>query len=256
MIITEECDEVPHRYTEAELKQARRYTWQRVQPKTDSIPSGRLRVEVRGGQGQVRSRADDKRGLLEAKIKALVKDIGELATAAEQVRLEQHRAHEEFMARFQEAEDARQREAADRHARQEAAAASTRSQTLDDHRRDIIASALGTWGAARALREFCGEIEAAVEHADPAQRAAIQRWTGYAMGLADRTDPVRNPGLLAGEAFDIEFSPADLQPYLHPGGDERRREPEPDSRGRVTYDDLYPSRWRWGRPGRAQWWRR
>jgi hypothetical protein len=55
VVITEECDEVPHRYTEEELKRERRYTWQRVQPKTDQVPSGRLRVELRGTQGETRA---------------------------------------------------------------------------------------------------------------------------------------------------------------------------------------------------------
>jgi hypothetical protein len=254
VIITEECDEVPHRYTEEELKRERRYTWQRVQPKTDSVPSGRLRVEVRGTRGEVRARADDKRGPLEAKIKMLVKDIGDLVDAAEQARIEQQRAHEELMANIRKADEERRREEADRRARQEAAQANARAKALNDHRREVIARALSAWDSARAIREFCAEMEAATKQADPRQRVALQEWIEYAMSLADSVDPVRSPGVLADAAFDIELSPADLEPYLQRGPDRQRRELEPQRQ--VTYDDLYPSGWRWGRPGRAQWWRR
>jgi hypothetical protein len=252
--ITEECDEVPHRYTEEELKRERRYTWQRVQPKTDSVPSGRLRVEVRGTRGQARAKADDKRGPLEAKIKMIVKDIGDLVDAAEQAHIEQQRAHEELMANIRKADDERRREELDRRARQEVAQANARAKALEDYRRDVIVRALGAWDSARSIREFCTEMEAATEQADPAQRVALQKWIEYAMSLADSVDPVRSPSVLADAAFDIELSPADLEPYLQRGSGRQRREPEPQHQ--VTYDDLYPSGWRWGRPGRAQWWRR
>jgi hypothetical protein len=134
VVITEECDEVPHRYTEEELKRDRRYTWRRVQPTMDSVPSGRLRVEVRGSRGETRARADDKRGLVEAKIKTLVKDIDDLVDAAEHARLEQQRAHEAWLADMRKAEDERKRAEADRRARQEAAEASARRKALEDLR--------------------------------------------------------------------------------------------------------------------------
>lgn len=254
LIITEECDEVPHRYTEEELKRERRYSWQRVQPKMDSVRSGRLRVEVRGTRGEVGSRADDKRGLLEDKVKTLVRDIGELADAAEQARLEQQRAHEMWLADMRKAEDERKRAEADRRARQEAEQAGAREKALEDHRRDVIVRALGAWDSARAIREFCREMEATAEQADPEQRAALRKWIGYAINLADSVDPVRSPGALADAAFDIELSPADLEPYLQLSPDRQRRESDPQRQ--VTYDDLYPSGWRLGRPDRAQWWRR
>jgi hypothetical protein len=254
VVITEECDEAPHRYTEEELKRERRYTWQRVKPKTDSVPSGRLRVEVRGARGETRARADDKRGLVETKIKTLVRDIGDLADAAEQARLEQQRAHQAWLADMRRAEDERKREEAARRARQEAAAASARGKALEDHRRDVIARALGAWDCARAIREFCAAMETAIQQADPERRPALRTWVGYAGSLADSVDPVRSPGVLADAAFDIDLSPADLEPYLQRDPDDRRREPAP--RRQVTYDDLHPSGWRWGRPGRAQWWQR
>jgi hypothetical protein len=254
VVITEECDEVPHRYTEEELKRERRYAWQRVQPRTDSVPSGRLRVELRGTRGETRVRADDKRGPVETKIRTLVKDIGDLGGATEQARLEQQRAHQAWLADMRKAEDERERAEAARRARQEAAQASARGKALEDHRRDVIARALGAWDCARAIREFCAAMEAAIEHAGPEQRTALRKWVGYAMSLADRIDPARSPGVLADAAFDIKLSPADLEPYLPPDPDDRRR--EPDSRRQVTYEDLHPSGWRWGRPGRAQWWQR
>jgi hypothetical protein len=254
VVITEECDEGPHRYTEEELKRERRYTWQRVKPTTDSVPSGRLRVEVRGARGETRARADDKRGPLEAKIKTLVKDVADLADAAEQARLEQRRAHEAWLADMRRAEDERKREEADRRARQEAAQSSARARALEDHRRDVITRSLCAWDSARTIREFCGEMEAAIGDADPERRAAVRKWIEYAVSLADSVDPVKSPGVLADAQFDVELLPADLEPYLQRGPDGQRREAEPQRQ--VTCDDLYPSGWRWGRPGRAQWWRR
>jgi hypothetical protein len=131
---------------------------------------------------------------VETKIKTLVKDIGDLADAAEQARLEQQRAHQAWLADMRKAEDERKREEAARRARQEAAQASARGKALEDHRGDVIARALGAWDSARAIREFCAAMEAAIEHAGPEQRTALRQWVGYAMSLADRIDPVMTPG--------------------------------------------------------------
>jgi hypothetical protein len=57
--VKEECDAVPHRYTEEELRRQKRYSWQRIEPEVDSVPSGRLRLELQasanGGAGPRRS---------------------------------------------------------------------------------------------------------------------------------------------------------------------------------------------------------
>jgi hypothetical protein len=83
--ISEEIDQVPHAYTAAEMRDRRIYAWQRVQPETDPVPSGRLRIELRAPRS-TRAWADDNRALVETTVSAIIKAAGQMAAEADRAR--------------------------------------------------------------------------------------------------------------------------------------------------------------------------
>jgi hypothetical protein len=261
LLVKEECDEVPHRYTEEELSRQKRYSWQRIEPEMDSVPSGRLRLELQAAaNGEVRNWSDDGRSRIESKVKALIKDARQLADAAEDRRRKWERVHAAEMEEWRRKEEAAKRRDTERRAEWEAAMASARDRAQDDHRAKQIGAALEAWETAGGIREFCEAMENASASASPEMKAAIRRWTEFGRSLADSLDPGITPEILSEASFDTEPTPDDLRPYLgdwSPYRPERERRPDPTTApARVSYDDIGQSSWRWGRPGRARWWRR
>lgn len=136
-----------------------------------------------------------------------------------------------------------------------------RERAINDHRRKVFGAAMDAWGTAAAIREFCDALAASAAP-ESEQASAVERWVEWARAWADQIDPTLGfHGPLAA-GFDSDPGPDELRPYLgewSPHGPEHKDRPterpasEPSP---VSYDDLYPSAWRWGRPGRAQWWRR
>jgi hypothetical protein len=254
--ISEECDMVPHAYTAEELRQRGLYPWRRVQPETDPVPSGRLRVELHGpGPDGTRHWADGKGLLVESRLKAVIKEAGRLADAAVQA----CQAREQAVAARQEAWRqelaAQERKDAERKAARKAAQARAREQAKDDHRGTTFSAALDAWETATRIRALCSALEQASPWRN-GEETGIGQWVAWARAHADRIDPVRNPGILAGASFDIEPGTGDLEPYLD-GGSPR---PEPargpqTARPAVRAEDP-GSGWQQGRRGRAQWWRR
>jgi hypothetical protein len=256
--LREECDAVPHEYSAAELRERRLYSWRRVQPETDQVPSGRLRIELHGPPAEgVRHWADDKRSPLERKLGSVIEEAGRLAKAADRAREVREREYAAQQEVWRQELAEQERKDAERKAAWNKAKNRARQRAQDDHRREIFSGVLDGWEAAGRIRAFCAVLgEAAAS--DDAGTEAIARWLAWARAEADRIDPVRNLGLLAGAAFDTEPSADDLRPHLD-GWDlsypVRSREPRPGSRPASTSED-HSSEWQWGHRGRAQWWRR
>ncbi|MER6007434.1 hypothetical protein ABT120_53460 [Nonomuraea angiospora] len=251
--IKEELDRVPHMFTEEELRNRKLYTWQRVTPEYDEVPSGRLRLELGEGRG-LQCWADDKRSRLEDKLRAAVKEIERRSEADQQARLERENAEREHAENWRREEEERQRREAARQAERDKEHAQAADQAREEHRRRAFRQALEGWACAAAIREFCLGLEALAATL-PAQEATITQWVAWARTQADHMDPLHTPSVLTEANFDIEPTPEALHRYLR---EERRgeRESRPEEPAGVRYDDLYPSAWRWGRPGRFQWWRR
>ncbi|MBB6546867.1 hypothetical protein [Nonomuraea rubra] len=251
--IKEELDRVPHVYTEEELRSRKLYTWQRVTPEYDEVPSGRLRLELGEGRG-LQCWADDKRSRVEDKIRAAVKEIERRAEADQQARLAREKAERERAEKWRRQEEERHRREAERQAARDKERAQAADQAREEHRRRVFGQALEGWARAAEIREFCRGLEALAATL-PAQEATITQWVTWARAQADHMDPLHTPSVLTEANFDIEPTPEALHRYLR---EESRgeREPRPEEPAGVRYDDLYPSAWQWGRPGRSQWWRR
>ncbi|MFI6910162.1 hypothetical protein ACIBKY_53555 [Nonomuraea sp. NPDC050394] len=251
--IKEELDRVPHVYTEEELRSRKLYTWQRVTPEYDEVPSGRLRLELGEGRG-LQCWADDKRSRLEDKIRAVVKEIERCAEADQQARLAREKAERERADKWRLQEEERYRRETERQAARDEERAQAADQAREEHRRRVFGQALEGWACAAAIREFCLGLEALAATL-PAQGATIAQWVTWARAQADHMDALHTPSLLTEANFDIEPTPEDLYRYLQ---EESRgeRESRPEEPASVRYDYLSPSAWRWGRPGRSQWWRR
>jgi hypothetical protein len=256
--ISEEIDQVPRTYSSAELRERRLYSWRRIEPETDSVPSGRLRIELRSPAG-VSAWADDRRALVETRVAAIIKGAGQMAAEAGRAREAREKAHAAEREALQAEMAAYERREADRAAAWEEAKARAVELARRDYRGRAFTAALDAWETASRVRAFCSALEQAAERGSP-ECAAVARWVAWARSEADRTDPARNPGILAGASFDMNPGPDDLRPHLD-GWDPVRpvRTPEgaprPESPRGVT--SAFPeSGWRPGHRDRAQWWRR
>ena len=258
--IKEELDAVPHHYTEEELRRRKRYSWQRIEPETDSVPSGRLRLEVvNADSGENRSWADDGRSRIEDKAKSIIKEMGQLADAAEERRLARERAHAAQMESWRKEEEQRELKAAAQAAQWRELIDAATERVRDDHRAAVLGQAMDAWMAAAKIREFCDALERASSAAGPEEAQDLPRWVEYGRLLADSMDPCTELSVLADESFDVDPTPDDLRPHIgewSPHRPEREYRPPSTPLRYATSDDLAGSEWRWGRPGRAQWWRR
>ncbi|WP_232666274.1 hypothetical protein [Pseudonocardia sp. TRM90224] len=187
---TEERDVLPDPDSTEGVK---RYSWQRIQPERQSVPSGRLRLQLDEDWSisfRRRSWADRQRWRLEDKLGAAWDDIDTRLTAMVDRQRAQERAAEQ-----------KQRE-------WEAAMAAARDAF--DHARRVTAleEQLEAWERAARIRAYCADLDdvAADEHTE--QR---QAWIAWALGYAEQLDPRSRADL--SPATD-EPKPEDLRPYL------------------------------------------
>nr|WP_157554198.1 hypothetical protein [Herbidospora sakaeratensis] len=251
--IKEELDRVPRVYTEEDLRSRGLYAWQRVTPEYDEVPSGRLRLELGEGSG-LQCWADDKRSRLEDKVRTVVNAIERLSEADQQARLAREEAQRQRDEKWRRQEEEQRRQAAARQEERDRELAQAADQAQEEHRRRAFGQALEGWASAAAIREFCLGLEALAATL-PEQEATIAQWVTWAREQADHMDPLNTPSVLTEVSFDIEPTAETLHRYLR---EEKRgeRDARPEEPTEVRYDVLYPSAWRWGRPGRSQWWRR
>ncbi|MGI5206193.1 hypothetical protein ACQEU6_32055 [Spirillospora sp. CA-108201] len=245
----EETELVP----DAPGKQQRRlYSWQRIEPEVISNPTGRLQLALTFRRGKTETWTDNEKEGLEARLPDVIKKAEEAAKDAEHRRQQAEREHAEFIAELD-------REEAETEARWHTAMTRATERATEEHRRQVLTALREGWNSAREIRELCDALDTANSgHANLAEAAQIRSWLGWARALADRLDPVENLPRLAGSQFEFEPQPDDLRPYLgdwSPDGpyQEYRR---PHSGTQQSVSDLYREGWRYGRPGRAQWWRR
>ncbi|MPZ81984.1 MAG: hypothetical protein GEV28_16965 [Actinophytocola sp.] len=183
--------------TPEELANKKIYTWQRIQPETKWVHSGKLKIQL-STSGARWDRpawwADRKRWRVEDKLSELVAEINR------RVQAERDRIVEEERARLQ-----RQRD-------REAAMANARARFQQDRRIDALNRQLKNWQKAASIRAYCTDVEGArsVEH-DTEQADAQARWMEWCRAYADHIDPAKT-GTRAPD--EIEPTPSDLKPYM------------------------------------------
>lgn len=192
--MSEEQDKRDVLPTASELAKTKVYEWQRFQPDTRFVPSGRLRLEV-GTQRSCYNRgqwwADRKRWRLEDKIGEVI------ATIDARIQAERDRLLEEERARLQ-----RQRD-------WEAAMDRARQRFHEDRRIKALTEQLADWETAAKIREYCAALESApATDKDDVEQA---QWREWCRAYADRIDPTKHG---AANPEEIEPDPSDLNPYL------------------------------------------
>lgn len=209
VVIKEEHDQVEREARPQERRLRARYAWERVPVEYESVPSGRLRIELPYSQHSRRDHwVDTPRSQVEGKVRDVIKELEHRAEAEEHAAFARQRRLE------QEAAERARREA-EKRAQWEAAMAKARSHALDGHRKTTFAEALDAWRAASEIREFCAALEQATVECPPEDRMDLLRsWITYGRSLADRLDPTRNPACLAEAGFDKDPSLDHLRPHL------------------------------------------
>jgi hypothetical protein len=249
--VTEEHDQVP-RDPAAGLPAGRAvYPWQRVPQEFDTVPSGRLRLQLpESPHGRRDHWADDGRSRLENKLIDVIKEVEHRTAAAEQAHREWQRQHDEWAA-------ARDREKAEKHARWEAAMQRARTCAIDAYRQTTFADAMHQWQAATDIRAFCDALEQAAATGQIDATGELPAWIAWGRAKADSLDPTHNPERLAQATFDNKPLPNELRPYLGEWSPHRpEKEYYPRQAEPAPPVTEIPDPWIWARPGRAQWWRR
>lgn len=272
----------------------RTYDWQRVTPAHRFEPSGELELHFSQhsgysyASGWKKDWADTPKKPLEDQIGSVFRALKARAEEQERARLEreaeQRRLREEREAeqqrlrkeRERQEEERRRREAEEKERKQrewEAAVSVASIKAVDAVRAEHFGTALEQWRAAGEIRDFCAALdEAAATSDDVLDAERLREWSAWGKAEADRRDPTVSGRGLVGRSFHAKPTGDQLRPFLdgwHPQRPEKEKlpkkeksqaevappKPEPDRR-RDFSDERLDQGWRYGRQGRAQWWRR
>lgn len=117
------------------------------------------------------------------------------------------------------------------------------------------------------IRVFCVALDEATATSDNAAEAErLRGWSAWGKAEADRLDPTMNGKGLAALDFHAEPTGDQLRPFLDGWNPHRPEKEQPAARPEPPKPAPEPWRgsvgagqdqvWRYGRQGRAQWWRR
>ncbi|MGA5879528.1 PE-PGRS family protein [Streptomyces cellulosae] len=253
----------------------RTYDWQRVTPAQKFEPSGELELLVSQQSGYSygwkKEWADTAKKPLEDQIGSVFRVLKARAEEQERARLEREAEQQRLREERERQEAERRRLEAEREARErrewETAVSVASTKAVQAVRAEHFGTALEQWRAAGEIRAFCAaldEVAAASEDALEAER--LREWSAWGNTEADQLDPTTNGQGLAVRDFNAEPTKKQLRPFLdgwHPDRPEKEKppaqpappKPEPDP-WRGVIDAHQDQGWRYGRQGRAQWWRR
>nr|WP_274560999.1 hypothetical protein [Streptomyces spiramyceticus] len=251
----------------------RTYDWQRVTPTQKFEPSGELELLVSQQSGYSygwkKEWADTAKKPLEEQIGSVFRALKTRAEEQERARLEREAEQQRLREERQEAE--RQRLEAEREERTrrewEAVVSVASIKAVQAGRAEHFGTALERWRAAGEIRAFCAALDDAATTSDNAIEAErLREWSAWGKAEADRLDPTLNGKGLASLNFHAEPTGDQLRPFLdgwHPHRPEKEKpvtqpappKPEPEP-WRGIIDVRQDQGWRYGRQGRAQWWRR
>uniref|UniRef100_UPI003C7E8F12 hypothetical protein n=1 Tax=unclassified Streptomyces TaxID=2593676 RepID=UPI003C7E8F12 len=272
----------------------RTYDWQRVTPAHRSEPSGELELHVSQyaaynyAHGWKKDWGDTAKKPLEDQIGSVLQALKTRAEDQERARLERE-AEQQRLQQEQEAEQRRLREEREREEEErcrleaeekerrrqewEAAVSVASIKAVDAMRAERFGTALEQWRAAGEMRFFCAALdEAASASDDPLDAERLREWSAWGKAEADRLDPTVAGRGLAAYSFHAKPTGDQLLPFLdgwHPHQPKKEKPqkkeepkaeaepptPEPE-RWRGFTDERLDQGWRYGRQGRAQWWRR
>jgi hypothetical protein len=216
--IREEHVRVPRALPPGDWRLKASYSWQRITPpEWDSVPSGRLSIELPGFRGDGTGRwADEGRKKLEGSLPEIIEFLERQADQADEVQEARRRAHQAWLVERERELAEQERRDKIRHAEWETATATARVLAIEDLRKKAFQNAAAGWAAAREIREFCKALrESAAAYGD---LPAVQGWLDWATAWADQLDPTLRPGQFA-EEFHQEPEPDDLRPVRCQNGE-------------------------------------
>ncbi|MGW8666083.1 PE-PGRS family protein [Streptomyces niveus] len=254
----------------------RTYDWQRVAPAHKFEPSGELELVVSQQSGYSygwkKEWADTAKKPLEEQVGSVFRALKAHAEEQEQARLEREAEQQRLQEERKRQEAERRRLEAEREERErrewEAAVSVASIKATHAVRAGHFGTALERWQAAGEIRTFCAALDEAADASEETLEAKrLREWSAWGKAEADRLDPTMNGKGLASLNFHSEPTGDQLRPFLdgwHPHQPEREKKPatqpappkaEPDP-WRGLIDARQDQGWRYGRQGRAQWWRR
>nr|WP_253268233.1 PE-PGRS family protein [Streptomyces asoensis] len=255
----------------------RTYDWQRVTPAHKFEPSGELELLVSENSGYSYSYgwkkewADTAKKPLEEQIGSIFRALKARAEEQERARLEREAEQRRLREERERQEAERRRLAAEQEERErrewEAAVSAASVKAVHAVRAEHLGTALEQWRAAGEIRAFCAALdEVAAASEDVLEVERLREWSAWGNTEADRLDPTTNGQGLAARDFNAKPTKNQLRPFLdgwHPDRPEKEKPPaqpapptpEPDP-WRGVIDAHQDQGWRYGRQGRAQWWRR
>ncbi|MFJ9704790.1 PE-PGRS family protein [Streptomyces sp. NPDC101234] len=254
----------------------RTYDWQRVTPAQKFEPSGELELLVSQQSGYSygwkKEWADTAKKPLEDQIGSVLRALKARAEEQERARLEREAEQQRLREERERQEAERRRLEAEREERKqrewEAAVSVASIKAVHAVRAERFSTAFEQWQAAGELRMFCAALDEAAAASEGALEAErLREWSVWGKAEADRLDPTLSGKGLASLNFHAEPTGDQLRPFLdgwHPHRPEKETKPpaqpappkaEPDP-WRGLIDARQDQGWRYGHPGRAQWWRR
>ncbi|MEU0761146.1 PE-PGRS family protein [Streptomyces microflavus] len=256
----------------------RTYDWQRVTPEHKFEPSGELELHVAQqhqsysyGYNWKKDWADTAKKPLEDQIGSILRALKARAEEQERARIEREAEHRRLREEMEQQEAERRRleaEQTERTQRKWEAAVSVGSiRAVHAVRAEHFDTALEQWRAAGEIRAFCAALDEAAASSNGSPEAEnLREWSTWGKAEADRLDPTVNGKALASRNFHAEPTEDQLRPFLdgwHPHRPEKEEptalaappKPEPEQWRGFT-DARQDQGWRYGRQGRAQWWRR
>ena len=195
--LTEERESRDVLPTPADLTSKKVYDWQRFQPETRSVWSGKLRIEVSTADARWDRTAhwsDRQRWTVEDKLGDVMAEI------TRRIEVEQDR-----IAAAERAKVQRQRD-------WEAAMDQARSRFHQDRRIEALGKQIDRWKRSAEIRAYCAAVDEAGPTDEDAEKSeARSRWLEWCRRYADQIDPTLAGAHAPGE---VEPRPDDLKPYL------------------------------------------
>jgi hypothetical protein len=194
--IDELNDRVPHVATAKEIRDAERYTWNRI-PTHDQVPSGRLRIRVLNGWAVRQESFSDTKTI----------DLANrLAYVLQEIEL---RAHEAEVQRLE-----RERREAERRAQWERAVEKAKQAARDDELGKVLRDQIMRWEQGKQVDEYLAAMEGRISELSDDERADAETWLQWVQNYRVRLDPLN--GAL-GLPVEREFSASDLAPFMPRG---------------------------------------
>jgi hypothetical protein len=186
-------DRVPHVPTAAELRDKARYSWARI-PTHDSVPSGRLRLQILEGWAVRQEKFTDTKTIdLVDRLAVVLQEVGLRAAAAEERRRQ------------------RERKEAERERQWKQVLERAEIQLRDHHRGETLMEQVERWQQAQHLDDYINAMTTRAASLTGSEREAAEEWVLWAREYRQGIDPLNEPFALPP---DPDFSAEALKPFM------------------------------------------